>query len=100
MSLGIFPGGCSSPTSKPYDRSLVVTYAELTLLYEKEKMSNKVTDSLYQVKVKEFFVKKGLEQDEFKKEIEELSQKYEAWKMFIRDVTTAMDSVKSAEAKK
>ena len=97
LIFGICLGGCSSTPSKPYDGSLVVTYAELTLLYEKEKMNDKVTDSLYQVKVKEFFEKKGLQQDEFKKEIEELSQKNEVWKMFIRDVTTAMDSLKSAE---
>ena len=100
LFFGISFGGCSSSSSKPYDRSLVVTYAELTLLYEKEKMNNKVADSLYQVKVKEFFVEKGLQQDEFKKQIEELSEENETWKMFIQDVTTAMDSLTSVEARK
>ncbi len=100
LSLGIYLGGCSSSSSKPYDHSLVVTYAELNLFYEQEKLNNKETDSLYQVKVKEFFARKGLKQDEFKNEIDNLSEQDEAWKMFIHDVTTAMDSLKSIQVKK
>ncbi|MBI2427694.1 MAG: hypothetical protein HYV29_02670 [Ignavibacteriales bacterium] len=94
LYLGICSISCSSTPSKPYDRALVTTYAELTLLYEKEKMTNKVVDSLYQIKVKDFFVQKGLQQETFKEVIDDLSQHPEAWKMFIQDVTTAMDSLK------
>lgn len=89
--------GCSGERSKPYDRALVTTYAELTLLYEKEKMVDKVADSLYQFKVKDFFVQKGYQQEKFKEVIDELSKHPEAWKMFIQDVTTAMDSLKRTE---
>ncbi|MEW5798664.1 MAG: hypothetical protein AB1728_06625 [Bacteroidota bacterium] len=96
MTLGFLFNGCSPSTSKPYDRSLVVMYAELTLLYEKEKMTNKVIDSLYQIKVKDFFNEKGLEQERFKEVVDELSKHPEAWKMFIQDVTTAMDSLKKS----
>ncbi len=71
-----------------------MTYAELTLFYEKEKMTNKVVDSLYQIKVKDFFIQKGLEQKIFKEVVDELSKHPEEWKMFIQDVTTAMDSLK------
>lgn len=97
LFFGIFAHGCTSSASKPYNRSYVITYAELTLLYEKEKMTNKLVDSLYQVKVKEFFEKKGLQQNDFKKEIDELSEDNAVWKMFIQDVTAAMDSLKSAQ---
>lgn len=94
LAFGILCTGCSPSNSKPYDRSLVVTYAELTLLYEKEKMTNRVVDSLYQLKVQDFFARKGLEQESFRSVVDELSKHPEAWKMFIQDVTAAMDSVK------
>ena len=72
LVFGILFNSCTSKDSKPYDRSLVVTYAELTLFYEKEKMTNKVVDSLYQIKVKDFFIQKGLEQKIFKEVVDEL----------------------------
>jgi ABC-type multidrug transport system fused ATPase/permease subunit len=96
FGLGMYCSSCSSPSSKPYNHDLVVTYAELTLLYEKEKMTNKIIDSLYQIKVKDFFAAHGYEQEKFKQVIDELSQHPEAWKMFIQDVTMAMDSLKAA----
>ncbi|MFA6457138.1 MAG: hypothetical protein WCW40_09990 [Bacteroidota bacterium] len=71
------------------------TYAELTLLYEKEKMDKKETDSLYQIKVQEFFQRKGLNQEEFKKQAEELSRNAQVWKFFIQDVSSAIDSIKT-----
>lgn len=91
---GISLFGCVTQPSRNYEKSMVTTYAELTLLYEKEKMANKQTDSTYQIKVKEFFDKKGLEQEEFKKEIENISKDSEVWKLFITDVSSAMDSLK------
>lgn len=98
LMFGFLLTGCSSQQQKPYDKSTLITYAELTLLYEKEKMVNKQTDSSYVIKVNEFFVSKGLQQDEFKKRIEAISQNDENWKIFIQDVSTAMDSLKRVQS--
>lgn len=95
LIFGISLNGCISEPSRSYKKEFVTTYAELTLLYEKEKMVNKRNDSSYQVLVKEFFEKKGLKQDEFKKQAEELSKNTEVWKFFIQDVSAAMDSLKN-----
>ena len=92
--------GCSPENSKPYDRALVITYAELTLLYEKEKMTEKVPDSLYRNSVNDFFVQRGYEQKKFRQVIDDLSEYPEAWKMFLQDVTTAMDSIRNDAEKK
>ena len=73
---------------------LVVQYAELNLLYEKEKMVNKISDSLYQTKVHEFFQKNGTPEAEFKKNVEVLSQNNADWKQFLTDVSRAVDSLK------
>ena len=98
--IGSVLNSCSPENSKPYDRALVITYAELTLLYEKEKMTEKVTDSLYQISVNEFFAKRGYEQEKFRGVINDLSEYPEAWKMFLQDVTTAMDSIRNDAEKK
>jgi hypothetical protein len=95
LLFGICITGCSPQHPKSYSESTLITYAELTLLYEKEKMVNKQTDSTYKVKVKDFFASKSLQQDEFKKQIETISQDDEEWKIFIQDVSTAMDSLKN-----
>jgi hypothetical protein len=100
LMFGVSLVGCNSKGSKSYDKSTLITYAELTLLYEKEKMVNKQTDSSYVIKVNEFFASKGLRQDEFKKRIEAISQNDEEWKIFIQDVSTAMDSLKRVEVGK
>ncbi len=92
--------GCSPENSKPYDRALVITYAELTLLYEKEKMTEKMADSLYRNSVNDFFVQRGYEQETFREVIDDLSEYPEAWKMFLQDVTTAMDSIRNDAEKK
>jgi adenylosuccinate synthase len=98
--IGSVLNGCSPESSKPYDRALVITYAELTLLYEKEKMTEKAADSLYQISVKEFFTKRGYEQEKFREVIHDLSEYPEAWKMFLQDVTSAMDSIRNDAEKK
>ncbi|MDP1675732.1 MAG: hypothetical protein Q8L88_02610 [Bacteroidota bacterium] len=100
LMFGISLTGCNSQQTKSYDKSTLITYAELTLLYEKEKMVNKQTDSSYVIKVNEFFASKGLQQDEFKRRIETISQNDEEWKIFIQDVSTAMDSLKRSEVEK
>ncbi len=95
LLFGVAISGCNSQQSKTYDKSTMITYAELTLLYEKEKIVNKQTDSSYVIKVNEFFASKGLQQNEFKKKIETISQDDEEWKIFIQDVSTVMDSLKN-----
>lgn len=100
LMFGCLMTGCNSQQTKSYDKSTLITYTELTLLYEKEKMTNKQTDSSYVIKVNEFFVSKGIEQIEFKKRIETISQDEEMWKIFIQDVSTAMDSLKKIETAK
>jgi hypothetical protein len=100
FTLLFFVGnGCRSTPSQSYNQQFVITFAELSLLYEKEKMANKESDSLYQVKVKGFFKKKGTNQEAFKKEIEKLSADNMLWKEFLRQVTRTIDSLKVAQSK-
>lgn len=95
--LASFGSGCSSSDAKPYDQALVSTFAELTMMYEKEKMTNRITDSLYQIKVKDFFDKKGYKQETFRSVIDELSENPTYWKMFLQDVTKAVDSIRALQ---
>jgi len=97
LLFGISASGCVSEPTRNYKKEFVNTYAELTLLFEKEKMVKKQTDSSYQIIVKDFFVKKGVEQEIFKKQIEEMSKDEQVWKLFIQDVSVAMDSLKSGK---
>ena len=100
LIFALATGGCVSEPGRTYKKEFVNTYAELTLVYEKQKIDKREIDSNYQVLVKEFFEKKGIHQDEFKKAAEELSQNPQVWKLFITDVTSAIDSIKSAEYNK
>ncbi len=95
LLFGICLTGCVSKPSRTYGKLTVTTYAELTLLYEKEKMVSKQTDSSYQITLKDFFAQKGLHQEEFKKKIDDLSHNSEVWKFFMQDVSTTMDSLKA-----
>ena len=90
-----FLTGCVSEPSRNYKKDFVNTYAELTLLYEKEKMQKRQTDSAYQVTVQQFFDRKGLKQADFKGAVEQLSGNEKVWKLFIQDVTAAMDSLRA-----
>lgn len=95
LMFGISASGCVSESTRTYGKEVVVTYAELTLMYEKEKMVNKLDDSSYQVKVAEFFRKKGIEEKVFRKGVEEFSRDEGVWKLFIQDVSAVMDSLKT-----
>lgn len=94
LVIGICLTSCVTQPSRIYTQSTVTAYAELTLLYEKEKMEKKQTDSSYQIIVNDFFATKGLKQEEFKKQIDELSKNTEVWKLFVQDVSSTMDSLK------
>lgn len=95
LLFGICLTGCVSQPSRTYGKLTVTTYAELTLLYEKKKMVSKQNDSSYQITLKDFFAQKGLQEEEFKKKIADLSHNSEVWKLFIQDVSTTMDSLKA-----
>jgi hypothetical protein len=88
----------NKPASLP-DKQFVTTFAELSLLFEKEKMVNKDPDSLYQIKVHEFFLKKGTTPEAFKKHVDELSADNAQWKEFLQQATKTIDSIKTAERK-
>jgi hypothetical protein len=85
--------GCSSRHSSSPDKKIVRTYAELTLLYEKEKMANKVSDSLYQIRVNEFFAARNLDETEFKKEVDFYLADGKSAKVFLAEVTEVLDSL-------
>lgn len=90
--------GCVSEPKRTYPKSFVHTYAELTLLYESQKMEKRETDSAYQVTVRKFFTDRGWKMEEFKQRTEEISADPQEWKMFINDVTTLVDSIKTAQS--
>lgn len=90
--------GCVSEPKRTYPKSFVQTYAELTLLYENQKMEKKETDSAYQVTVRKFFTDRGWKMEEFKQRTEDISNDPQEWKLFINDVTTTVDSMKLAQS--
>lgn len=92
--------GCVSEPKRSYSREFLKTYVDLTMLYERMKMEQKVPDSAYQVTVKEFFTARGLDQNEYKKQVEVLSNDAQVWKLFIHDVTKEIDSLKLLEYNK
>ncbi len=85
---------CNSPADRSYEQETVRRYAELSLLYEKEKMIGKKTDSVYQSIVGKFFEDQQIRQEEFKQQIEDISDDPVMWKFFIQDVTVTIDSIK------
>jgi len=91
--------GCKKKHPSLKDHNLVVTYAELSILNENEKMVKKATDSLYQIKVKEFFANKGVTEDAFKEEITGVEKDNVEWREFIQQVSTAVDSLKALKNK-
>lgn len=87
--------GCSSIKKPTDDKQFVQVYAELSLLHEKEKMIAKSSDSLYQVKVKDFLAKKGMSEEEFRSRSNDVMKDYKVWQLFLTDVSKAVDSLKS-----
>lgn len=97
MIFGISASGCVSEPKRTYSDEFVKTFVDLTMLYERNKMEQKLPDSTYKVSVQEFFTSRGLDQEGFKKQVEVLSNDAEVWKLFIGDVTKRIDSLKQAE---
>ncbi|NUN70458.1 MAG: hypothetical protein HUU02_12175 [Bacteroidetes bacterium] len=99
VAAAVLLAGCISEPKRSYSEKFVKTYVDLTMLYEKMKMEQKVPDSTYQVNVRSFFTERGLDQAEFKRQVEVLSNDPQVWKMFIHDVTRQIDSLKMIEYK-
>lgn len=89
--------GCVSEPKRTYSDAFVKNFVDLTMLYERSKMEQKMTDSTYKVSVEKFFRERGVDQTDFKKQVEVLSTDAEVWKLFIGDVTKRIDSLKQAE---
>ena len=73
------------------------TYAELLVLHEKEKLAGSTPDSLYAMRVKDFFAARKINEDEFQRRIGEISRNDIAWRAFLNDATVATDSIKAAK---
>ena len=93
----LFLGGCASPAPKKYSAASVRIYAQLLVMYEKQKLFSSIPDSVYGKNVSEFFIRRGMDEDEFKKQIEELSRDDAAWRTFLSEATAAVDSIKTAK---
>ncbi|MDD8018447.1 MAG: hypothetical protein PHP42_08740 [Bacteroidota bacterium] len=92
--------GCHSDPVHTFDKQLVATYAELMVMYEKEKMVNKITDSLYQIKVADLFRQKNMTEEKFKSQIDEIKMDNHEWRDFLTQVTAATDSLKRVGGRK
>ena len=88
-------GGCQPRSSRKYPREFVVTYAELLVLHEKEKVTGNTPDSVYRVKVRELLAARNENEGEFKKRVEELSRDDQVWRTFLGEATGLMDSIKA-----
>jgi len=98
VAAGIFQEcSTSTPTSKKYSYGQVVTYAELLVLHEREKMVYSTPDSIYRNRVNQFFSQRKIAKEEFEKRIIELSRDNDAWRSFLMEATVAVDSIKSAK---
>jgi hypothetical protein len=96
FSLLIFEG-CSSPAPKKISSALVRTYAELLVMHEKEKIVGSTPDSLYRLNVKEFFAARKINEEDFQKEVTQISRNDVAWRVFLNEATAAVDSIKAAK---
>ena len=97
LIIALFMGGCNVSGSKKYSHQLVQTYAGLMVLHEKEKLNGNSPDSLYRIKVKEYLASKNISEGDLQKQVADISQDDNSWKDFLREVTTATDSIKSAK---
>jgi len=73
-------------------------YAELLALNEKEKISGSTLDSTYRREVEEFFSAKRMDEENFRKQVIEISHDDLAWRDFLSKSMTVLDSIKAAKA--
>ncbi|HTR81403.1 MAG TPA: hypothetical protein VMM58_07210 [Bacteroidota bacterium] len=96
VALSLFHG-CASPPPKKIPADSVRLYAELLVMYEREKLGGSVADSVYQKDVGNFFVRHGVNEEEFRKEIADISRDEIAWRNFLSETTAAVDSIKNSK---
>jgi hypothetical protein len=89
-------GGCGTPAPKKFSSEMVRVYAELLALHEKEKISGSVPDSTYRREVREFFLAKKINEEDFQKQVIEISRDDVAWRDFLSKSIASLDSIKAA----
>jgi len=96
--LFIVFGGCSTPAPKKFSSEMVHVYAELLAMHEKEKISGSTLDSTYRREVREFFSAKRINEEDFQKQVIEISHDDLAWRDFLSKSMAVLDSIKAARA--
>jgi hypothetical protein len=91
-------GGCSAPAPKKFPNELVHVYAELLAMHEKEKISGSTLDSTYRRQVREFFSARKINEQDFEKQVAEISHDDLTWRDFLSKSMAAVDSIKAARA--
>jgi hypothetical protein len=100
--LRVFPfllmilAGCTAPASKKFSSETVHTYAELLALHEKEKIVGSTPDTVYRRDVADFFSARKINEEEFQKEIADISHDDLAWKEFLTKSQILLDSMRTA----
>lgn len=92
----LFFGGCTTPLQKKYSDESVRVYAELLVLHEREKVFGNTPDSLYRLKVKDLLAARKIDEENYRRRIEELSRDDAEWREFLGRATAVMDSLKVA----
>ncbi len=87
--------GCGTPAPKKFSSDAVHVYAELLVMHEKEKISGFIPDSVYRRHVNDFFVARKINAKDFEKQISEISRDDGAWREFLNETTTVVDSIKA-----
>lgn len=98
LFLLIIFGGCSAPAPKKFSNETVRVYAELLALHEKEKISGSTLDSTYRREVRDFFSARKINEDDFQKQVTEISHDDLAWRDFLSKSIAALDSIKAVKA--
>ena len=96
LFLFIVFGGCSTPAPKKFSSETVHVYAELLAMHEKEKISGSTPDSTYRREVKEFFSVRKINEEDFQKQVVEISHDDLTWRDFLSKSMAVLDSIKAA----
>ena len=95
LFLLIVFGGCSTPAPKKFSSETVHVYAELLAMHEKEKISGSTPDSTYRREVREFFSARKMNEEDFQKQIAEISHDDLTWRDFLSKSMAVLDSIKA-----
>ena len=96
LFLFIVFGGCSTPAPKKFSSETVHVYAELLAMHEKEKISGSTPDSTYRREVREFFSARKMNEEDFQKQVTEISHDDLTWRDFLSKSMAVLDSIKAA----